>query len=193
MRAISTSLRLVAAGIMCAATLSGCDSARDALGITKQSPDEFAVITRAPLSVPPDYGLRPPQPGAPRPQEAETKDSARGLLVNGGGGRQVASAQAGPAISQGESALLAKADATNVDPSIRREIDRESSILAAENKSFVDSLIFWREPEPPGTVLDAEQESRRLRENAALGKAPTEGRTPRIERKPKGWLVGLFN
>lgn len=191
MRAISTGLRLVAAGVICAATLSACDSARDALGITKKSPDEFAVVTRAPLSVPPDYGLRPPQPGAPRPQEAETKDSARQLLV--GGGRQVALAPADPSISQGESALLAKAGAMNVDPSIRRTIDRESSILAAENESFVDSLIFWQKPPPPGTVVDSDEESRRLRENAALGKAPTEGRTPRIERKPRGWLEGLFN
>src|SRR5690606_33831923 len=46
--------------------VSGCDSAREAMGLNKKSPDEFAVVTRAPLVLPPEFGLRPPQPGAPR-------------------------------------------------------------------------------------------------------------------------------
>ena len=36
-------------------------------------PDEFAVESRAPLTVPPDFDLRPPEPGAPRPQEKTAK------------------------------------------------------------------------------------------------------------------------
>ena len=33
----------------------------------KRSPDEFAVVRRAPLILPPDYGLRPPRPGETGP------------------------------------------------------------------------------------------------------------------------------
>jgi hypothetical protein len=44
--------------------LVGCDSIREAAGITKEPPDEFAVVTKAPLVIPPDYNLRPPKPGA---------------------------------------------------------------------------------------------------------------------------------
>ena len=33
--------------------LTGCSSARDIVGLSKQSPDEFEVVTRAPLSLPP--------------------------------------------------------------------------------------------------------------------------------------------
>ena len=48
--------------------LSGCNSAGQALGITKVTHDEFRVVTKAPLTIPPDYSLRPPSPGEPRPQ-----------------------------------------------------------------------------------------------------------------------------
>lgn len=176
--------------VLAAFTLSACENARDAIGIGKQSPDEFAVVTRAPLSMPPDFGLRPPRPGAERPQEKKITDSARDLLVKSTGA-QVPGQQA-LATSKGESALLAKAGATNADPSIRRKINRESSILATENDSFADRLIFWQDKPPPGTIVDAAAEQQRLRENAGLGDAPTKGRSPKIVRKPKGWFEGIF-
>ena len=44
--------------------VGGCDSLRQEAGLTKQSPDEFAVTTKAPLIIPPDFNLRPPSPGA---------------------------------------------------------------------------------------------------------------------------------
>ena len=39
--------------------LAGCDSIREEAGLSKQSPDEFAVTTKAPLIIPPDFNLRP--------------------------------------------------------------------------------------------------------------------------------------
>lgn len=47
--------------------LAGCQSG--GLG-NRNRPDEFAVARQAPLVIPPDFALRPPQPGAPRPQDA---------------------------------------------------------------------------------------------------------------------------
>jgi len=38
--------------------------------------DEFAVVTKAPLIMPPDYNLRPPRPGAARPQEQSERQQA---------------------------------------------------------------------------------------------------------------------
>tara|TARA_R110002072_G_scaffold60051_10_gene152628 strand:+ start:976 stop:1548 length:573 start_codon:yes stop_codon:yes gene_type:complete len=176
--------------ILAAFTLSACENAREAIGIGKQSPDEFAVVTRAPLSMPPDFGLRPPRPGAERPQEKAVTDSARDLLVKSTGAD--AQQQQALSTSRGESALLAKAGATNADPSIRRTINRESSILETEDDSFTDRLIFWQDKPPPGTIVDAAAEQKRLRENAGLGEAPTKGRSPKIVRKPKGWFEGIF-
>ena len=171
--------------------VGACDGAREAIGIGKQSPDEFAVVTRVPLSMPPDFGLRPPRPGADRPQEAKVTDSVRDLIIKSADPK--ASVRSVSTASPGESAILSKAGATNPDPNIRREINRESSILATENDSFADRLIFWQGQPEPGTIVDAKAETKRLRENAAIGDAPTKGRTPKIVRKPKGWLEGIFN
>ena len=181
----------LAAAIVGVLIVTGCDGAREAIGIGKQSPDEFAVVTRAPLSMPPDYGLRPPRPGVDRPQEEKVMDSARDLIVKSANPN--ASTRRVSTASLGETALLSKAGATNPDPNIRREINRESSILATADDSFTDSLIFWQNRPEPGSIVDADAERQRLRENAALGDAPTKGRTPKIIRKPKGWLEGIFN
>jgi hypothetical protein len=60
MRKITT-LVLITAG---SAMLAGCGGS----GLfNRDRPDEFAVQRQAPLVVPPDFALEPPQPGAPRP------------------------------------------------------------------------------------------------------------------------------
>lgn len=173
------------------AALSGCSGAREAFGLNKSAPDEFAVVTRAPLSMPPDYGLRPPTPGAVRPQENSPQNAARNILLNSAVRTPRTGANNG--FSRGEAALLGRAGARNVDPSIREKVSRENSVLAAEGNGLIDSLLFWQDDEIPGTVLDPERESRRLRENAALGDPVTKGATPTIQRKEKGLLEGLFN
>ena len=181
---------LVAIGMI--VSLGGCEQTREAFGLEKSAPDEFAVVTRAPLAIPPDYGLRPPTPGAQRPQEASTQNEARDILLRSGPN----GAQGGPGgkdLSRGEVALLGKAGAGDADPSIRAKVSRESSVLAENDKNFMKRLMFWREDEPPGLILDADKESQRLRENAALGDAPVKGTTPVIERKEKGFLEGIFN
>jgi hypothetical protein len=73
---------IVAAGL----SLTGCDSFKRAVGMEKTSPDEFAVESRAPLTVPPDFDLRPPQPGASRPQEVSTANKAQDVIDNAGPG-----------------------------------------------------------------------------------------------------------
>ena len=68
---------LVLAG---AASLGAC-----AHGVLRHSnsPDEFAVQRQAPLSVPPDFALVPPQPGAPRPAQGTAAQEALDALFGG--------------------------------------------------------------------------------------------------------------
>ncbi|HEX6958605.1 MAG TPA: DUF3035 domain-containing protein [Ferrovibrio sp.] len=177
--------------------LGGCDSTREALGLTKKSPDEFAVATQAPLVLPPEFGLRPPEPGAPRPQEVKPRDRAQQALgLRNPGGRLTSSANAPasplPGASAGEMALLQQAHAVNVDPDIRRKVNNDFTQLAERDSSFVDRLIFWQKPEEPGVAVDPVKEAQRLRENAAMGKAPNVGEVPTIKRKERGPLEGLF-
>ena len=67
-----------------ALALAGCgnsDTLSRTFGLTRDAPDEFTVTTRAPLSMPPDFSLRPPRPGAPRPMEQSPRTQAEEALV----------------------------------------------------------------------------------------------------------------
>jgi hypothetical protein len=185
---------LAAVGLLLA--LGGCgNGVRQALGMTKQSPDEFQVVAQVPLTMPPDYNLHPPQPGAPRPQQGTASDQAQTALFGapatataaGGSGDADTSGQ-----STGEVALLQNAGATGIDPEIRAQIDQETAAQIERDQSLIERLVFWRNPEPYGTVVDPVAESKRLQQNAALGKPVTEGETPIIRRKRRGLLEGIF-
>ena len=189
-------MSLVAAGAVLA--LSGCGGqVRQALGMTKQSPDEFLTVAHAPLTMPPDYNLRPPEPGAPRPQEGTASEQAQTALYanSGGTGLSTGSSFSGSneaAQSAGEVALLQNAGATGIDPGIRAQIDTETAAQIERDQGLISRLVFWRTPEPYGTVVDPVAESKRLQENQALGKPVTEGETPIITRRRKGVLEGIF-
>ncbi len=164
--------------------LAGCgqDTART-LGFTRDPPDEFQVTTRAPLSVPPRLGdLPPPTPGAPRPQEARAAANVLGAAPAG---------TAAP--SAAERALVAAAGA-RAEGDIRRRVDAESLRLDRPDRGVVDRLMFWRDtPAPqPGIAVDPQRETQRLRENAALGRDPTEGDTPIVQPEQGGFLGRLF-
>ena len=58
--------KMMAGALVAAVLVSGC--ARG--GVNRARPDEFLVARQAPLVIPPDYALVPPQAGAARPQDA---------------------------------------------------------------------------------------------------------------------------
>jgi len=178
--------------LMIAASLAGCTKdTRRSIGLERNPPDAFSVVTRAPLEVPPDFGLRPPQPGAERPNEPTVREQARAALF--GGNARTPSQEFGDR-SPGEAALLKQAGAADADPSIRGKVDRDSLQLASESTSFTDELIFWRDPPLPGDAVDADAETKRLRANAALGKAAVDGDVPVViqRRSSSGFLGSLF-
>ena len=75
---ISTRFALAVAGT---AMLAGCGGGGGILG--RERPDEFAVQRQAPLVIPPDFELAPPQPGAPRPAEGTAAQQALEALFGG--------------------------------------------------------------------------------------------------------------
>jgi hypothetical protein len=78
--------RFVVALLSSGLVLSGCTNFKRAVGIEQVSPDEFAVESRAPLTMPPDFDLRPPKPGAPRPQETTAAQKAQQSIDTAGPG-----------------------------------------------------------------------------------------------------------
>lgn len=136
---------------MAGLALSGCNSTRNALGMNKVVPDEFRVVTKAPLTVPPDFGLRPPAPGEPRPQELQPESAAREALF---GERQAITR------SEGEKALASRAGAEKADPLARYVVDDEFGDLSYKEESFANKVLFWRKSEQPNASVST---------NTALG------------------------
>ena len=178
--------------------LSACagGSVQNALGMGKRSPDEFAVVSRAPLVVPPDFDLRPPRPGEARPRAGTTGDRARATLLGEAPAAAerpaIATQSLEPASSAGQQALLGKAGGGNVDPEIRRQIAEENQSLATVEQAMFTRLLKWREPAALGAVVDAPAEAERLLANRASGQPITTGDTPTVvERRqsPLGALV----
>ena len=175
--------------LLAATVLSGCGDVERTFGLTRDIPDEFTVETRAPLSMPPDYSLRAPQPGAARPQEVSSQVAAEAALAPDTALVGAANGAAGPNTA-GQQALVAEAGPA-APGDIRKRVDSEVT-LDRPSGGLTDTLMFWQGGSPPGTMLDATAESRRLRQNAALGQPPTAGDTPIIQDKPKSSFLGIF-
>jgi hypothetical protein len=272
---VSVSTRAISlTALIACAMLAGCgDDARKTLGLGKNPPDEFQVVGRAPLSIPPDYSLRPPTPGAARPQEPSMTDTARNAVLGTQAAAPGAAAASGPAPTQntqtasmaplsdppapaaaprtpvaagslggappatlasamtpgvlsktaaitgakaapgavpavatigtatagqiappsvGEQVLLDKLGANQALPNIRTLLTEELTKLAVADESTIDSLLWWKKPQPVPKVLDPTAESQRLQENAALGRPVNSGESPSIKRVSKSFLEGIF-
>lgn len=182
-------------------SLGACSGFKDAIGASKQSPDEFAIQTRAPLAVPAEFKTLPkPQPGALRPQDSDTATQAQVALAG--------SAPPRPA-SEGENALLNTAGADKADNKVRQELMAEQRERRAEaaRRSYADTILFWKSsPEDSGQPLNPSEEQERLRENpqpVATASAPPPPAETSEENKPEtqpviekdgngGWFSGWF-
>ncbi len=153
---------------------SACSTARQALGLEKVAPDEFRVVTKAPLSVPPDYALRPPAPGGDQPQTFDAQSSARMVLI----GKEAAARR-----TQGENLLVAKAGGDRVDPSVRFVVDDENGDLTYKTPDFANRVINFR-PDDERTPLNAMSEAERLRQQAIT--SATGGQPVIIRREEPG-------
>lgn len=151
--------------------VTGCAGGRAA------EPDEFRVVTIAPLTVPPEYNLRPPRPGEPRPEEIYPDQAARAALFGAQGDYQG---------TDGEALLVARAGGGEADPFIRAIIDGETAAVVRKSTAFSNQILFWREgTEGIGdnaVSIDAETEAERLRSIESV----TGGGSVEIERDRGG-------
>lgn len=152
-------------GVVGALTLGACsDDTKKDLGLVKEAPDEFAVVTRAPLVVPPDYALRPPRPGAARPMEISTKDQARQTIF---GVQDVD--DSGVAKSQAvlkEDGFLGKLGLEKTDPNIRNTVDTETP---EDTRTTAEKLLFLKsDKDALGSPIDPNEEFERLKEEGVV-------------------------
>ncbi|HVV63926.1 MAG TPA: DUF3035 domain-containing protein [Rhizomicrobium sp.] len=188
-------LGVLAVGAM---TLMGCQTIRDATGLSKDPPDEFAVATKAPLVVPPEFNLMPPREGAPPTNQIEPTESAQSALFDPADPASAAKSIAGD-YSEAEKILLANAGAAKADPSIRQQIAADGRAMEAADDNFTNEILFWRDPTDQGVNVDADAEAKRMdaqkNGGVAAPKKPAESVT--IDSKNSsdskgGWFDWLF-
>ena len=157
--------------------LAGCASAGKRLGLTKNAPNEFNILTKAPLVVPPEYNLLPPQIGASSSENNYSQEAARKALIG-----DIDDAEP----TRGEIVLMTKAGVGRANQNIRIEIDGQNSV-ERKTSGFTDRVMFWNNGQmigPNGNPipLDPEIEAQRMKSiNTATGGEPVE-----ITRCPGG-------
>ena len=173
-----------------ALALAACSNARSALGVDPVPPDEFTVVSKAPLTIPPDFNLRPPKPGAVRPQDQSPTVRARASLLGD------AHPSAGAPTSPGEAALLQVARAQDSNPNIRQVLTTETTQLAERDSGFVDRLLdragLTLTPDDVGVVNAVEEERRLRQQDAASNNSASDQEAPIIRRKSRSILSGVF-
>ena len=175
--------------------LTGCEETKRVFGKSKEAPDEFAVYRRAPLSLPPDSGLRPPTPGVSRPQVVNPRDQARaalGLSAKKTDKVDLSKSEDITRLSNGERALLALTGANKANPQIRKLVEQKTADLYETNETFTDKMVFWRSKNK-GVALDPQKELKRIREAQSLGKPLNSNDIPIVTRRKKGALEGIFD
>lgn len=146
-------------GIVTLFALGACSTEqKKELGLMKKAPDEFAVVTRAPLSQPPEYTLRPPRPGAGRPNEAPTVERARQTVFGVEDVRPEERSEPTPE-------FLEKIGVNEADRGIRERLEDENKTYVEENKPVAEKLLFWRnDDEIQGDILDPKEEMERMQQ-----------------------------
>jgi Protein of unknown function (DUF3035) len=198
---VRSSFLLVAALGVAALPLAGCDSFNRAIGKTRVIPDEFDVVTNAPLAIPPDYALRPPRVGN-GPEQASATAQARETVFRAGDSNGDATPLPGPdkTMSPGEQDLLKQAGATNVPSDIRQTVDADPTEGVPFERSLVDKLLFWTGPTTPPSdqTLNPGEETSRIRlaqsvanpASATTKPPPADAVKPTFEHttKKSGWF-----
>lgn len=126
-----------------ATLLSGCSDFKQMIGLDPTMPDEFAVESRAPLTIPPDFSLRPPEPGAPRPQEESSEKQAEQIIE-----------QAGPGTPGEQASDLRLRSAENGLPNIGSNSQAPDPTGMVGSQSLSEKLLDYADTGNAGATLD---------------------------------------
>lgn len=129
---MKSSILTVLTGSVLALGLSACASSNN--GERTGVPDEFRVVKKAPLTVPPEYSLRPPELGTVRPVEVSQSNQDR-IVAFG--------TDIGVDASDIERMLIARAGAIAVSPIIRQTIDYDEAGLLRKGSTISDAVTGY--------------------------------------------------
>ena len=150
--------------------LNNCSSIRDSAGVTRKSIDEFQVVENPPLVIPPDFNLLPPDQLKEKNILNTEKNLAKEILF-GLDFEEIENNKESSTVNE----ILKKTNAFEVPNTIRDELDLET-VGEINIENFLEEN--W---EGEIDVLNAIEESERIRNNKFENKPISEGETPIIK------------
>lgn len=190
--------------VMCGLLLlAGCagNDVKETLGLDKRAPDEFRVVSRPPLSVPPQFDLRPPGIDGVNTGQASAPDQAESLLLGSTPAdtstkpveiKTLGKAKKETGKSTADSKFLERAGAQTANPNIKRDLTEQkiNQQIEREEEGFWDKVTTIPGNKEP--VVKADKEAERIKKNEEEGKPVTEGETEETGGGPvsilKRWL-----
>lgn len=179
----------------------GSGSVKETLGIGAKAPDEFRVVSRPPLSVPPQFNLRPPASGAASPTVVPADKQAKSIVT--GAELEISddtetvdntgvSSKKKTKSAVEESGFMKNIGVDRADPKVRAELVQQK--IAEQEKQEDDG--WWSKitstKEKKDTLVDAKKEAQRIKANKEESKPITEGETPEVKDKDRGVLGNIF-
>ena len=175
-RVAMTCLLLAGIGLVA----SGCSGFRKAIGEEKSSPDEFEVVVRPPLSLPPNFFASSGQltENSASSAASSSASSSAGASASDSpiDARSVAAATLGAAEGRAADSYAQIFDFAAVPDNIRQIVDEETYGIRFERRIPLQ-MLFGGLPDI-GPVLDKFAEDQRLRQTLRQGRSATEGGTP---------------
>ncbi|MFL2834426.1 MAG: DUF3035 domain-containing protein [Alphaproteobacteria bacterium] len=114
--------------------LIGCGSElAKVLGTDKLPPDEFTILTKPDLIIPPDYNLRPPAEGEIRPNPQQPSRELQAILFSNSSNSED--------FSQSEINLMTGADVAESIPNIKEVLDSEMRDVEDVNTNLKTQII----------------------------------------------------
>lgn len=109
---VSTRILTASAVVLCG-MLTGCGQLVSGGGM----PDEMAVVSGPPLTLPPNFELRPPA------EQKASKAEALRARDSGAEAQQILMGESGGKTAKGSSWLLEQSGADQADPNIRQDLE----------------------------------------------------------------------
>ena len=148
--------------------LSACSDFRKAIGTEKSSPDEFQVVVRPSLVLPPNFSSRPTAATGAQTSATVASD---------------AQAQASVLLGARETGASDYSDIFAFDKiveDVRSKVDEETAGIKFERRLPIQ-VLFGGLPDV-GPVIDKMAEDRRIRRNRLENRSLSYGATPAIDK-----------
>jgi hypothetical protein len=173
---LAASLLVIA---MAGVFVSGCSDVRRAIGEEKSSPDEFEVVIRAPLSLPPGFASKSSDIVSGTASSGGSAGSETGAGSNPTDARSIAAGTLQSAEGEVGSGYDQVFNFAAIPENIRDLVDEETLGIQFERRLPLE-ILFGGLPDI-GPVLDKMAEDQRLRANFRKGLLATEGPTYGID------------